>query len=213
MEQKITALKSQKRNRQRINVYLDGEFAFGLSRITAAWLEVGQKLSDEKIKELQAADEIEIAYQRSLNTLSYRPRSEKEIWDNLRKHGTLDEVIENVIERLRRNRLVDDKGFAREWVKNRSEFRPRGKRALTAELRKKGIKIDIINSVLQDIDEDELAYQAAIKQSRKYRRLDWKAYRVKMLSFLARRGFNYEVARPVVEKVWKVDNSPTKHES
>jgi len=213
MERKITALKTQKRNRQRINVYLDGEFAFGLSRITAAWLEVGQELSNEKIQELQAADEIEVAYQRAFKYLNYRPRSENEIWDNLRKHETPDEVIGDVIDRLHRNKLVNDVDFAQQWVENRSEFRPRGRRALSMELRRKGISTDIIDQVLQDIDEDELAYQAAVKQSRKYRLQDWEAYRVKMISFLARRGFNYEVARPVVEKVWKEVNPSSNVES
>ena len=50
MDQKITALKAQKRNPNRINVYLDGIFAFGLARVVAAWLQVGQTLSDEKIE-------------------------------------------------------------------------------------------------------------------------------------------------------------------
>lgn len=213
MERKITALKTQKRNHQRVNVYLDDEFAFGISRITAAWLEIGQVLSDEKVQELQAADEIEVATQKALNFLSYRPRSENEVRENLRKHQFSDEVIPEVIERLRRNRLVNDGDFARQWVENRSEFRPRGRRALRVELYRKGISTDIIDHVLQDIDEDELAYQAAIRQSRRYRKLDWEAYRVKMIAFLGRRGFKYGVAAPVVEKVWKEVNPSTNPEN
>ena len=50
MGRKITALKAQKRNSQRINVYLDDEFAFGLSRFAAAWLQIGQELSPKKLK-------------------------------------------------------------------------------------------------------------------------------------------------------------------
>lgn len=209
MERKITALKTQKRNHQRVNVYLDGEFAFGLSRIAAAWLEIDQVLGDEKIREIQAADEIEVAYQKALNFLSYRPRSEREVQDNLRKHNFPDDVIQDVIDRLRRNRLVDDNDFARLWVENRSDFRPRGRRALSAELRRKGIQAKIIDSVLEDLDEGELAYQAAFKQSRKYQGLAWEAYRTKMIAFLARRGFSYGVAAPVVKKVWsEVNPSP-----
>jgi regulatory protein len=207
MERKITALKTQKRNHQRVNVYLDGEFEFGLSHIAAAWLEIGQVLSDEKIRELQAADEIEVAYQKALNYLSYRPRSENEVRGNLRKHNFSDDVILDVIERLRRNRLVNDYDFAQLWVENRADFRPRGRWALSAELRRKGIKTDIIDAVLQDIDEIELATQAAVKQSRRYRGLTWEEYRVKMVAFLARRGFNYGVAAPVVKKVWAEANT------
>ena len=53
---KITALQVQKRNPNRVNIHLDGEFAFGVARIVAAWLRIGQELSEEKIGQLQAED-------------------------------------------------------------------------------------------------------------------------------------------------------------
>lgn len=213
MERKITALKTQKRNHQRVNVHLDGEFAFGLSMIAAAWLEIGQVLGDDKIRQLLEADEIEVAYQKALNYLSYRSRSEREVSDNLRKHKFPSDVIQEVIDRLRRNRLVDDHDFARIWVENRSDFRPRGRRALSVELHRKGIQKDIIDDVLQDLNEDELAFQAAIKQSRKYQGLDWEGFRKKMVAFLARRGFSYGVAVPIVKKIWsEVNPSPDSYD-
>ena len=79
---KITALQVQKRNPNRVNVHLDGEYAFGLARIVAAWLKVGQTLEEEKISELQADDARERAMQQAMLFLSYRARSEKEIRDN-----------------------------------------------------------------------------------------------------------------------------------
>jgi regulatory protein len=213
MENKITALKVQKRNLDRINVFVDGEFAFGISRMAGAWLEIGQELSLEKIRELQAADGIEVAYQKALHFLSFRIRSENEIRRNLRKHKISDDVISDVIERLRRNHLVNDSEFARSWVANRSEFRPRGRRALQAELRQKGIENEIIDDALQTIDEDELAYRAALKQTRKYIRLEWPEYRKKMSAFLARRGFNYGTVFPIVERVWSEEHASTKAEN
>jgi regulatory protein len=202
MGKKITALKVQKRNSHRINVYLDDEFAFGLSRYAAAWLQVGQQLSPEKIKELQEVDKQEVAYQRALNYISYRPRSEAEVRKNLEKHDTPEEVVEEVLELLRRSELVDDTKFAQTWVENRSAFRPRGKRALAAELRQKGIGDETIDEALVALNEDNLAYQAALKQTRKYESLEWQDFRQKMSAFLARRGFGYEVVKPVVERVW-----------
>ena len=50
----ITAIKLQRRNHQRVNIYLNGQFAFGLARIVAAWLQVGQNISHEKIEQLRA---------------------------------------------------------------------------------------------------------------------------------------------------------------
>ena len=202
MGRKITALKKQKRNSQRINVYLDDEFAFGLSRFAAAWLQVGQELSPEKIQELQDVDAQEVAYQRALNFISYRPRSEAEVRKNLQKHETPEEVIIEILARLRQNGLVDDLQFAQTWVENRSTFRPRGRRALAVELRQKGITNEAIDEALRELDEDSLAYQAALKQSRKYSGLEWQVFRQKMGAFLARRGFSYGVAKPVIEQVW-----------
>lgn len=202
MDKKITALKVQKRNSNRINVYLDGEFAFGLSRYAAAWLQVGVVLSPEKIKELQDADLQEVAYQRALKFISYRPRAEAEVQKNLEKHETPEAVTTQVIARLRKSGLVDDAQFAQTWVENRSVFRPRGRRALVSELRQKGISSELIDEALHDLDEDELAYQAARKQSRRYQGLDFQDFRKKMSAFLARRGFSYGIAKPVIEQVW-----------
>jgi regulatory protein len=209
MEHKITALTLQKRNRQRVNVYLDGEFAFGLARILAAWLQVGQALSDEKIAQLKAADEREVAYQRAIQFLNYRPRTENEIRQNLQKHGIPETVVEDVVQRLERARLLDDKRFAEAWVENRVDLHPRSRRALAYELKLRGVDQQLIQQSLEQIDDDQAAYQAALRQSRKLQGLDWQAFRKKMYGYLARRGFDYETSAPVVKRVWnQLNNSP-----
>ncbi len=200
---RITALKLQRRNKERVNVYLDGEFAFGLARIVAAWLEVGQELSEAKIAELLAKDGIEVAYQRALRFISYRPRAEKEVSDNLRKHDVPEETIDLVMERLRDKNYVNDQQFAALWVDNRNEFRPRGRRALRAELRQKGIQDATIENTLEDLDEETLAYQAAAKKARRYRELEYQDFRKKLSGFLARRGFNYGIISNIIPRVWE----------
>lgn len=202
MDQKITALEIQKRNRNRVNVYLDEEFAFGLSRINAAYLEIGRILSTEEIKDLINTDIREVAYQKALHFLSYRPRSENEIQVNLKKHKYPDDVIHDVIGKLKQQNLVNDRDFAKNWVENRSEFRPRGQKALKMELAKKGINRDIIDEVLLNTNDEELAYQAAKKQMSKYKRLNWEEIRIKLISFLARRGFSYDTGATTVRKLW-----------
>jgi regulatory protein len=202
MTRKITALKLQKRNKNRVNIFLDGEYAFGLTKIVAGWLQVGQEITEEKIKQLQEKDQIEVALQRAINFINYRPRSENEVRKNLKKKNIEEEVIEEVIERLLKGGLVDDLNFANLWVENRSEFRPRGRRALRMELRQKGIEDEVIESAIADIDEDDLAYQAAKKQARKYQHLEWQDYQKKMYGFLARRGFDYGIISIVISKTW-----------
>ncbi len=201
MSGKITALKLQKRNRQRVNVYMDGAFSFGLSRISAAWLYVGQELSDEKIASLIADDARETAYQRALGLLEHRMRSESEIRQKLASNDIPEEVIEDVIVRLRRSGLVDDQQFARAWVENRSEFRPRSRRAMSIELRQHGLNREAIDQALADVDEEALAYKAAQKQARKLAHLETAEFRRKLYGFLARKGFDYEVITSVISRI------------
>ena len=208
MSGRITALKVQKRNPQRVNVYLDGVFAFGLARITAAWLQVGQELSDEKITQLLGSDGAEVGFQKALRFLENRPRAEAEVRRRLHEHQIPDEVIDPVIERLRRGGLIDDARFAKEWVENRSTFRPRGRRALTMEMRQRGVPGEAIQQAVAELDEDALALQAARKQARKLQTLEWPDFRRKLSSFLVRRGFNYATIAPVVTQTWKELENP-----
>jgi regulatory protein len=204
----ITALEIQKRNPNRVNVYLDDQFAFGLARIVAAWLKVGQKLSDEKVASLQEDDAREVAMQKALLFLGYRPRSSAEVRKNLQKHEFSETVIENVLERLQRNGLINDTDFARAWVENRNTFRPRSRRALKVELRQKGLPEELVHTVLEEnVDEEALALQAAKKYARKLLSLDWQDFRKKLSGFLGRRGFSYEVIAQVVKQVWEETHS------
>lgn len=203
MDKKITALQVQKKNPNRVNVYLDGEFAFGLARITAAWLAVGQTLSARKVEELLKADSVEVAMQRALHLLSYRPRSEKEVTDHLRKHETPEAVIDQVVDRLKQTRMVDDDRFARLWADNRSDFRPRGRFALRSELRQKGVPEGAIEQALVGLDEDRLAYQAAQAKARKLAAADEFDFKKKMYGFLTRRGFSHDTITEVVAALWQ----------
>jgi regulatory protein len=207
---KITAIEAQKNNPKRVNLHLDGEFAFGLDRFVAAWLTVGQSLEEEKIAQLQAEDSQEKAYQQAMLFLSYRARSETEIRKNLEKHEIPQAVIDETVERLRQARLVNDEQFAQNWVANRSEFRPRSRRALTVELRQKGLAEADIKSAIEAVDEESLAYAAAQKRVRRLEGLEWIEFRKKLSEFLARRGFGYEVIAPTVKRLWAERDDNTK---
>lgn len=200
---KITAIQIQKNNPKRVNIYLDGDFAFGLARIVAAWLQVGQTLDEDKIAKLQADDARERAFQQAMLFLSYRARSEEEIRQNLCKHEIPEAVIEETLERLRRDGFANDKQFARAWVENRSTFRPRGRRLLALELRQKGLDDTSIQSALEGVDEEILAFAAAQKKARRLQALEWNEFRRKLSDFLARRGFSYSVISSTVSRTWK----------
>jgi regulatory protein len=197
----ITGLRYQKRNKNRVNVYLDDQFAFGLAAIEAARLRVGQALSDDDIARLRRRDDVERAHERALNFLSYRPRSEAEVRRNLRKKDVTDEVIEAVVERLTRAGMLDDREFARYWVENRLQFNPRGARALGHELREKGIPVSIIDETLAGFDEEPTARKAAEAGARRLAHLEPTAFRRRLGAYLARRGFSYAVITPLLEEM------------
>ncbi len=203
---KITAITAQKKNPNRVNISLDDEFAFGLSRIVAAWLRLGQELSDEKIAALQTEDAREVAYTKALRFLGYRARSVQEVRENLQKHEIPESVIEEVLKRLQETNLLNDQQFAQAWVENRSTFRPRSRRALAMELRQKGLDDEVVQDTLDaNVDENALALEAARKYARKARKweqLEWPDFRQKLGGFLGRRGFSYGVVAPVLRQVW-----------
>lgn len=198
----ITRLEVQKRNKERVNVYLNDQFAFGLAILLAARLRKGQTLSDSDITELQREDGVHKAYDRALNYLSYRPRSEQEIRQYLRGKAMADDQIDQILERLRRVGLVDDTAFAEAWVRNRAATKPRGARALRQELRLKGVAKPIVEEAIADLDEVPQALDAARPRALRLAALPAFEFRRKLGDFLLRRGFDYSVVREVVGQLW-----------
>jgi regulatory protein len=203
MDRVITALQVQKKNKDRVNVYLDGRFAFGLAAIEAARLRRGQPLSDDEIAALQDRDETHKAHEAALGYLDYRPRSVDEIRRHLKKNFEPD-VRDEVVERLANVGLLDDRAFARYWLENRADLRPRGERALRQELRLKGVHDDVIAEALAEgHSEDEAAYRAAAAQARKVHAAVPVEFRRKVEAYLVRRGFSYDTARDAAARVWR----------
>ncbi len=198
----ITALKAQKKNRDRVSVYLDGRFAFGLPAIVAVRLKPGLFLSDAEIQALQEQGWAEDAYNQALDYLAYRPRSRAEMIAYLHRRGLADAQIEEVVGRLERAGLLDDQAFAQFWVENRERFRPRGARALRYELQKKGVSHQIIEQALEPVDLWASAYRSASKKAPQLAHLERPLFIRKLVEYLARRGFDYDMAQEVAEHCW-----------
>jgi len=198
----ITALKLQSKNRNRLNVHLDGAYSFSLARVLADGLKVGQVLSDDHIVSLKHRDAEEAAYRRALRLISRRPRSEHELGIIFNRNRVPNAVQEAVFTRLREAHLVDDRAFAEAWVENRREFRPRSAKALQVELRKKGVPQEAIEAALEDYSDEDAAYKAAGKAARRWKNSDYKEFQQRVGAYLSRRGFNHTTISPVVERVW-----------
>src|SRR6056297_2394288 len=113
MPGRITAISQQKRQKERVNIYIDGRYGFSLSLWAAAGLKTGDHLNSEKIRNLKTLDEKEKAYQRAAGYLSIRPRSCMEIRRYLKNKGFSPQTIESVVGQLTDYGYLNDNAFAR----------------------------------------------------------------------------------------------------
>jgi regulatory protein len=139
----------------------------------------------------------------ALRYLSSCPRSEAELRVKLRRRGYDEEVVACVLSELKERHLVDDMGFAQFWRENREAFSPRSSRLLAQELRGKGIAPDIIAEVTAGVDDELQAYEAVKRKSHSLEITDSHSFRKKLVAFLHRRGFSYEVIAHTVERMGK----------
>jgi len=202
----VTLVETQRKQRGRVNIYIDDQFAFSLTNIVAesAGLRQGLQLADCEIRSLLERDSYQRAFDTALNFLSYRPRSEAEVRANLRRKKIAEDVVDRVMERLRETKLVDDSSFAEYWLQNRETFSPRGWRAIRMELRHKGVPQETIDETLPgEGDEAQNAYRAASKKATKIGTGDFREFRQKLGAYLVRRGFDYDVVSSVVGRLWR----------
>lgn len=201
----ITQLVQGKKNPNRVNLYLDGEFAFALSidEVAKSRLKKGLELTSEKIDDLKQADEREYVYAKLLNFLSYRPRTIKEVRDRLYKYDVKDQTTQNeLINRLKSKGYLDDLAFARWFIESRNTHRPRSPRLLIQELKAKGISDEIIHSVMGEMaDEAETIFRLLTKKIGSPRQLGQEE-RQKIYAFLGRQGFTWDKIKEVV-KSWE----------
>lgn len=203
MEGRITAVEPQERHGgRRVNVFVEGRYAFSLALELADSLRVGQFVSRSDVERLLDADQLQRATDAALRFLASRPRSEREVRARLARGGYAEPVVEQVLEKLRRYGLVDDAAFARYWIEQRQTFRPRGARLLRQELRLKGVDAEVAAESLVTVeDETEDAYRAGAKKAVGLRGLDRRQFREKLGAFLARRGFDWETIRSAVGRL------------
>jgi regulatory protein len=135
--------------------------------------------------------------------LSYRPRSEGEIRQWLRKRGFANEVTEAAIAKLREQNLSDDLAFAQFWKDNRLSFRPKSKRLIKRELRDKKVTSEIIEQVTSDIDDNQIAYKLGSSRLLSLAHLDYPDFYRRLSSYLAYRGFSYEVIKHTASLLWQ----------
>ncbi len=192
----VTRLVQGKKNPNRVNLYLDDEFAFALSldEVAKNGLKKNLVLTQAQIDKLKNTDESEYVYAKLLNFLSYRPRTVKEIRDRLYKYGVKDESDQNnYISRLKGNGYLDDLAFAQWFVASREQNRPRSLRHLKLELASHGVSHDLITLAISGQNDLNALNSLIAKKS--------SLPKEKLLAYLIRRGFAYDQIKAQLDEL------------
>lgn len=188
-----------------MKVFIEGKLALSLGARLARGegLQVGQELPDDRIEALSQSDNFHRCQDAAVRYLAFRPRSEFEIRDRLRRRGFDDSSIEAVITRLKGQGFIDDTVFTRFWKESRETFSPRSRRLTRLELRRKGVEDSVIDGVVRTVDDSDSAYRAARHKARSLPLIDYKTFYQRLGGYLRRRGFDYETTKSTVRRTWK----------
>jgi regulatory protein len=206
---RITKIESQKRNPTRKNVYVDGEFVAGISEeaLLRLGLRAGDDITAEQLNTIKAVEEIVRTKEAALHLLSFRARTVSEVQKRLRRKNFAPAHINQVVRELEEVGLLDDGEFARMYVRDRLNVRPMGRRAIRQKLRLHGVEGSIADQALDEVFRTFSQEQAVLDLAKKFLRLHSKRMtdparlRNRLAGYLARRGFTWDVIKPVLKIV------------
>lgn len=195
---KITDIKQQQRRTDRYSIYIDGKYVFSLGELELlnSGLRIGKELSNEELSGLKDTAKLDKAYDRALNYIAIRRRSEWEVREYLKRKEYDPEITEEILNRLSLKNYIDDAAFARAWVENRRLLKAVSKRRLQQELRAKRVSDDIIQQVVQGDETDERQVLRELVERKRSRYPD----KLKLMQYLARQGYGYDDIKSVLEE-------------
>lgn len=210
---KITRIEKQQKRPARRNIYADGEFLIGVGAETLIrfGLRTGDEINAATIRSLEQAEELLSAKNAALRLLSVRPRAEREIRDRLREKEFSDHTITEAIDALKAAKLLDDAQFARTYIRNALALKPTGPLLLKKKLLLLGVEAKVIEEAIAECggkgtDEAEATRAASgflSRASRSKTQTDARALRERLIAYLLRRGFRWEVVRVVALQAMK----------
>jgi len=204
----ITRLDPQANNDDRVSVFLDGEFAFGIHEdlVVRHGLQVGASLTPEEIREIEADEAYVEAKQTALDYLAYKPRTEQEVRRKLRKQDVPRPVIDDVIARLYELEYLDDESYANDYAHNRFSSKKYGPVRIRRELEERGVDRHLAAAAVDELFAEKSARGAAWEHAEKrWPRLadedDPRRRRQKLYRYLRRRGFTSDTICPILDEL------------
>lgn len=209
----ITKIQPQVKRDGYYNIFVDDAFFCSLSdlQLSLLALKVGQELSDGEKDKILESSAISKTYNRALYYLQFGPRTVSQMRTYLLRKDFNEEYIEVVLEMLIKEHYLNDELLARTFVEDRQHFKPRSRRQLQAELRKKGIGSETIELVLSELEEDDQLVAIKTLAEKKMRQTRYQDS-TKMTQYLLRQGFVYSDVKQVLSELTfsdnKTDNNP-----
>lgn len=199
----ITSIEPQVKDKARCNVYVDGRFYCGIKLEVAIkyHLKAGMQIEKSRLDEIQLETEKSQALDKAMTHLSASMKTRKQISDFLLKKGYTEAVIDFVLERLEYHKLVDDYAYCRAYVQSVSG---KGKRALEADLLKRGADRAAIAEVLEETEEN-LGEAAAVLSKYLRGKEFTKQNLYKGFKYLLSKGYGYETAKNALEEYGEAD--------
>ena len=201
----ITSIKTQKRKKDRVSIFIDDKFSFGISNDTSYkfGLSVGMEITDEFINEVLMKEEERKVLDSALNYLSYRARSEKEVYTRLTQKEYPQDFILKAIAYCKEYGYINDKEFALSFIRDKTNLNKYGPKKLRYELYRKGVSQNIIDQVLvpdKDV-EYEMALELGLKRLDKYKKDNKDAIYRKLGGFLQRKGYSHDIVYKVLREI------------
>jgi regulatory protein len=203
----ITQIVEPRGRPQRRRIYLDGKFAFGvkLNVVAKFRLREGMELSEEQIGAIEQGEIRQECLDKAMKYLSGRLHSHQELRKKLMRQEYSPAMIDEVLEELKRLGYVDDERFAKTKALSAAQHKHHGPRRAMVELMRAGVKKDVaevaVGEVYESNDNVAEARKLAMKQAARLQKLEPQVARRRLAGMLARRGFDYDAIKPVIEEV------------
>lgn len=202
----ITKITTQKKNKERYNIFLNEDYAFSVDEAVLAkfQLKKGMELDELDISEIQFDDEVKKAFNAALVFLSYRMRSKKEIIDYLKKKEVDEPIIPEVLHKLTEYKYVDDAEFAKSYCLTQINTTLKGPEVIKQELIEKGIEKELITSSLELYTKEaqiESAIKLIEKNIKKTTKLSDLVMKQKLEIGLQRKGYTWDVIQIAMEEL------------
>lgn len=202
---RVTSIEFQKKNRDRVNLYVDGTYLMSMyvEMVYKYNISVNSEIDQEKLTEIIKADDYEKAKNKALNYISRVEKSEKKVKEKLQDEFD-HEIIDMVMDFLKKYSFVDDDRFAGSIANNSLRFKRLGKNRIKQDLYVKGIDRDIIERTISNIDGDEELENAvylAEKRLAKIKSDDKRVVRTKLYQHLSYKGFGYDTINSAIRRV------------